>query len=251
MLIHGMGLDHRMWDPQVDALVANGYRAVRYDTRGHGRSGVPDAGYRLEHVQPEAIGVLDALELDSAHVVGLSMGGSIAAHLAVRHPERIRTVTVISSMASGYPGTSDFVLKGGTAQLLTGASDELDTYREARLASPLYAPTLRDPVAGPPLRKILLEALQTTALLRELAAERARGWPPPTDWDLWSSGTREAPALVLAGSLDDPTFTGFARDSAGLPRTTAHIAPGAAHMCNMSHPGVVNRALLALFAAAE
>jgi pimeloyl-ACP methyl ester carboxylesterase len=251
LLIHGMGLDHRMWDPQRGPLAANGYRVACYDTRGHGRSGVPPAGYALEDVQREALGVLAALDIDSAHIVGLSMGGSIAAHFAVRSPERVRSVTVVSSMASGYPGTSDFVLRGGTANLLTGAADELEAYREARLDSPLFAPTLRDHVAGPPLRKILLEALQTTTLLRELAAERARGWTAPTDWDLWSDGKRGVNALVLAGALDDSTFTGFALDSRALPRTTVRIVPDAAHMCNMSHPDEVNRELLELFRRAE
>jgi pimeloyl-ACP methyl ester carboxylesterase len=54
------------------------------------------------------------------------------------------------------------------------------------------------------------------------------------------------PALVMAGALDDSTFTGFTRDSAELPSTRAVLVPNARHMCNMSDPDVVNRELLAL-----
>jgi pimeloyl-ACP methyl ester carboxylesterase len=245
LLVHGMGLDQRMWEPQVGALVDAGHRVIRYDARGHGRSAVPATGYALEFMQQEALGVLDALAVDRCDVVGLSMGGSIAAHLAVRHPARVRTVTVLSSMASGYPDLSPFVGAGGTAHLLDAGID-LPAFREQRLANPLFAETLEDPVAGPPLRQILLEALQSTAVLTELADERRRGWPAPTDWDLWIAPDRPVPALVMAGALDDATFTGFTRDSAELPRTRAVLVPNARHMCNMSHPELVNRELLAL-----
>jgi pimeloyl-ACP methyl ester carboxylesterase len=245
-LIHGMGLDHRMWEPQVGPLLDAGLRVIRYDARGHGRSSVPDTGYRLVDTQTEALGVLDALGVEKAHMVGLSMGGSIAAHLAVRHPQRCLSVTVMSSMASGYPHLTDFIRLGGTVEILNRGASSLGEYRRQRLHSGLFDRTIDHPAVGEQLRRILLDGLKTTAILGEVAEERMRGWEHPTDWDLWSSGARGVPRLVVAGLLDDDTFTGFARDSASMLETFALLVPGAQHMVNMSHAEEVNRALLGL-----
>jgi len=250
-LVHGMGLDLRMWEPQVAPLIDGGYRVIRYDARGHGLSDVPKNGYTLEHTQAEALGLLDALGVATAHVVGLSMGGSIAAHLAVRHPDRCLSTTVMSSMASGYPRLSDFIRLGGTAEILDAGASALIEYREQRLHSMLFNHTIDDPVVGPGLRAILLEALKTTAILREVAAERKLGWQSPTDWELWADPDRRVPGLVVAGLLDDSTFLEFARDSGSMPDTEALLVPDAQHMVNMSHADIVNRELLHHLATAQ
>jgi 3-oxoadipate enol-lactonase len=244
LLVHGMGLDQRMWQPQIEPLTASGRRVITYDLRGHGGSGIPATGYRVVDFASEAMALLDVLGIDRADLVGLSLGGSVVARLAVRHPERVRSVTIIGSMASGYRELSDFIKGGGTAALIDDGRMDLPTFRRERLSSFLYAPTLADPVVGSLARRILLEALRTTAVLTETTAERSTGWPEPTDWDLWIAPERTVPALVLAGSLDEPTFQRFTRDSAGLPRTRGSIIGGAAHLANMSHAHLVNPALL-------
>jgi 3-oxoadipate enol-lactonase len=251
VFVPGMGLDQRMWEPQVDPVVSSARRAVRYDLRGHGRSGVPASGYRVVDFADETMGLLDALEIERAHIVGLSLGGSVVARVAVRHPDRVISVTIIGSMASGYPGLSDFILKGGTAAMVMDGRMDLETYRRERLKSFLYAPTLADPVVGPAAREILLTALQTTAVLTETTVERIEGWAPPTDWDLWIDPDRAVPALVMAGSLDDPSFQAFACESATLSNAGGTIVEGSAHLANMSHPHVVDPLLLAHLDAAE
>jgi 3-oxoadipate enol-lactonase len=251
VFVPGMGLDQRMWAPQVGPVVSSGRRAVRYDLRGHGRSGVPEHGYRVVDFADETVGLMDALGIERAHIIGLSLGGSVVARVAVRHPDRVISVTIIGSMASGYPGLSEFILKGGTAAMVMDGRMDLETYRRERLTSFLYAPTLADPVAGPAAREVLLTALRTTAVLTETTAERMEGWPAPTDWDLWVDPDRPVPALVMAGSLDDPSFQAFARESAALPRASGTIVEGSAHLANMSHPHVVDPLLLEHLDAAE
>jgi pimeloyl-ACP methyl ester carboxylesterase len=113
------------WEEEFCAgLAARGHRVIRFDNRDVGRStrleaaGVPnllaamaaaasgarvEAPYTLDHMADDAAGLLDALELDAAHVVGASMGGMIAQTLAIRHPERVRTLTSIMS-TTGRPG---------------------------------------------------------------------------------------------------------------------------------------------------
>ena len=116
-----------MWEPQVEPIVSSGRRAFLYDIRGHGRSGVPAKGYRVVDFADEAIGLLDALAIDRAHIVGLSLGGSVVARVAVRHPDRIRSVTIIGSMASGYPGLTEFIRQGGTAAMVMDGRMDLET----------------------------------------------------------------------------------------------------------------------------
>ena len=83
VLSNSLGADLRMWDPQADAL-AERFRLVRYDTRGHGESPVPDGPYTIDDVGQDLIALLDHLEIERAHVRGLSLGG-MTGHVA-GHP---------------------------------------------------------------------------------------------------------------------------------------------------------------------
>ena len=107
LLISGAESSMDWWDDEFCELLADGGRyVVRYDTRDTGRSTTfpPDRpAYEGRALIDDALGVLDALGIDSAHVVGISMGGGIAQVLAVRHPDRVASLTLIAS-SSGAPG---------------------------------------------------------------------------------------------------------------------------------------------------
>jgi 3-oxoadipate enol-lactonase len=102
VLLHSGLVDARMWDAQVEALGAAGYRPIRFDFRGFGRSDRPEAPY--SHVA-DAVAVLDALEVDRAAVVGCSLGGALDLVLTLAHPDR---VTALVLAGSGVPGYSDW-----------------------------------------------------------------------------------------------------------------------------------------------
>jgi pimeloyl-ACP methyl ester carboxylesterase len=124
LLIMGLGTQMIHWDEELCAeLVAHGHRVIRFDNRDVGGStkldgdGVPkvlaamvaagrgaavDAPYRLTDMAADAAGLLDALDIESAHVVGASLGGMIAQTLALEHPHRVRTLTSIMS-TTGHP----------------------------------------------------------------------------------------------------------------------------------------------------
>ena len=95
LFVHEFAGDHRSWEPQMRFFSA-AYRCVTYAARGYPPSDVPtDPGaYSQERAVADAIAVLDGLEIGRAHVVGLSMGGFTALHLALRHPERALSLTV-------------------------------------------------------------------------------------------------------------------------------------------------------------
>ena len=93
MLIQGLGADSGSWLLQRFPF-GGSYRCVAPDNRGAGRSDVPDGPYSLEVMATDLIAVLDAEGIDSAHIVGVSMGGILAQILAVRYPERVRSLTL-------------------------------------------------------------------------------------------------------------------------------------------------------------
>jgi len=100
LLLHAIGCDHRMWDGLGEALSTR-FRVIRMDVRGHGRSAVTEGPYSLDQLADDARGVLDSLEIDKAHWVGLSMGGMIGQAFALRHPSRLRKL-VLANTTSTY-----------------------------------------------------------------------------------------------------------------------------------------------------
>jgi pimeloyl-ACP methyl ester carboxylesterase len=100
-----------LWWPEefCKALAARGRFVIRYDNRDTGRSTAWPMGaptYSFADMADDAISILDALDIPAAHVVGMSMGGMIAQRIAVRHPERVLTLTVISSSPLGISDLS-------------------------------------------------------------------------------------------------------------------------------------------------
>lgn len=91
LMIMGFGGDHLAWAFQVPALSAR-YRVITFDNRGAGQSSVPDAPYDTRTMAEDAVGLLDALQVTRAHVLGVSMGGMIAQEVALGHPGRVRSL---------------------------------------------------------------------------------------------------------------------------------------------------------------
>ena len=97
VLVHGFGLDRRMWDEQVDVL-AERFTVVRYDLRGFGRSNAE----RVEFWPTEGLrALLDFLKVERATLVGLSLGGIVAADFASEHPERVERLVLVGSGLRG------------------------------------------------------------------------------------------------------------------------------------------------------
>jgi len=103
VLLHAGVGDARMWDPVVERL-GDRYRLIRYDVRGYGRSPAPTEPFSK---LADLLVVLDYFGLDSAHLVGCSMGGQLAMDCAIAHPDRVRTLTLLAPGLSGYDWPDD------------------------------------------------------------------------------------------------------------------------------------------------
>jgi 3-oxoadipate enol-lactonase len=105
LLIQGMSATHLAWGrPFLDELERS-FDTIVFDNRGMGLSGEAELPFTIADLAADAAGLLDALELETAHVVGISMGGMIAQELALARPERIRTLTIGASYCGGPDGT--------------------------------------------------------------------------------------------------------------------------------------------------
>ena len=102
VLVHGHGVDLRIWDDVVPLLSDAGLRVIRYDVRGHGRSYAPDTGYTWEAYVADLKALVSHVGLEEAAVVGFSMGGGIALSFAQNHPERTAALALVSAALPGF-----------------------------------------------------------------------------------------------------------------------------------------------------
>lgn len=98
LLIMGFGGDHLAWAFQTPVF-AQKYRVIAFDNRGAGQSDVPDVPYTTRMMADDAVGLLDHLKIERAHVIGVSMGGMIAQEVALNHPRRVRSVQLHCTLA--------------------------------------------------------------------------------------------------------------------------------------------------------
>lgn len=134
LLIAGLGSQMISWDDDFCRLLeARGFYVIRFDNRDAGLSTWMDAGYALDDMAADAVGLLDALGIRGAHIVGVSMGGFIAQLVALNHPDHALTLTSIMSGPNGYDQVQP--TDEGRAVLLAPAPET----REERIGLGLWA----------------------------------------------------------------------------------------------------------------
>jgi 3-oxoadipate enol-lactonase len=228
VLLHGVGLDWRMWEPVLDRLAA-GRRVFAYDLRGHGFALDAPAPSTMDELANDLIGVLDALGLDKAHVVGLSYGGVVAQTAAVSHPERFDSLSLLA--------TTDKPVAAGEGRASAAETDGM---------AALVAPTLTRwftpealAVNGPGVR------YARERLLQDEAAHWAAGWRALGRIDLHGKlGEFTAPTLVVSGEQDTSTppelMTALA-DS--IPGSVYLQLAGVSHLLTLEKPDLAAEAL--------
>jgi pimeloyl-ACP methyl ester carboxylesterase len=137
---HGIGADPGIWTQWLPALTER-YRVVRFDMRGYGRSHIPPPDFRwtVELLSHDVVAVADAAEADRVHLVGESIGGTVALDCAIRHPSRIATITVSNG---GHVGTS---IEGIQAMQRTIDEHGIKTWSDEFMAGRFHQGALDEP----------------------------------------------------------------------------------------------------------
>lgn len=230
MLSNSLGADLTMWDPQARAL-AKEFRLIRYDRRGHGKSGAPKGPYSMERFGRDALAVLDALKIAKTHWCGLSMGGMVGQWLGANAPERMNRI-ILSNTACYY---ADKEIWAGRIRLL----------REKGLAAIVDATMERWFTAGfrerePQTIARMSQILVTTPLEGYIGCCEAI-----RDMDHRDILSRiKAPTLIIAGTQDPATTVEnaeFIRDRVA-GSTLALI--DAAHISNVEQPELYTGTML-------
>ncbi|HEY8083472.1 MAG TPA: alpha/beta hydrolase [Solirubrobacterales bacterium] len=105
LLIQGMSATHMTWGRPFLSALERDFDCIVFDNRGMGKSGEAELPFTIADLANDTAALLDALEIECAHLVGISMGGMIAQELALAHPERIRTLTIGASYCGGPQGS--------------------------------------------------------------------------------------------------------------------------------------------------
>lgn len=225
LLLHGVGGTHEMWLPLIPEL-ARSYRVIAGDHRGHGRSAKPGGTYTVRLFTDDWAQAMDALGIERAHLLGLSMGGAIAMRMAVEHPSRVRSLILVDTWAYPHP---DFVAMLRKRLQALGAGD-LEAYAEAAIPQ-VHSPAF---IAANP--RAMDEYRARVAQLDPASARAAI--QACIDHDMQGACARiKAPTLVLVGSLDTLTPPYHSEYLArGIPGATLSVIEGSGHAPNREMP---------------
>lgn len=241
VLIHGHSADLRMWKRQVDPLTTADFRVLRYDVRGHGRSSAPDSGYTWENYSTDLAGLLDHVRIESAHIVGSSMGGAIALQFALDHPARTRSLTLVDSALPGFTYSEEF--SSQIEALVSAALEEgvWPAFQRLWLTHEMFDGVRSDPEAF----ALIEEIVRDFPALEYRGGESAPGgYEQPQLTERLHEIT--APGLIITGENDIADFQIIAEIlAAHIPNAERHTFPGCWHLPMLEKPGDFNARLIA------
>ena len=232
VLSNSLASNLTMWDLQVEPLEMEGFRVIRYDSRGHGRSDAPEGPYSMELLTDDAAALIDHLDLGPVHLCGLSKGGMVAQMMGSRHPERVKSLCIADSAAfmpakDVWEQRIAMVREGGMRAVVDATVDRWFT-KPGQLRIPDEVEKVRAMIlATPPAGFIACGQAIKTMDLRD------------------SIRTITAPSLVICGEEDTGTTPAQAREIAeSIPGAVLELIPHAAHFVNVEQPAAFTNALL-------
>ena len=241
-LLHGHSLDTRMWDEQF-SIFAQAYRTIRLDFRGYGRSSEQREDVQHTHVD-DLLTVMDSLNIERAHIIGLSMGSFIAGDMLAMYPERMLSCTLASGGIRNSPGPTEPMTEEESLkrdeEIATLKKKGIETYKQEwhealmssggsqreRMRQPLWQ-MIEDWSAWQPLHKEvrLFYGKEAWKALRE-------------------RGTTDVPTLLIRGENEVKDRKGEPGEMKYLSHARYEIIPDCGHMLNMERPEEFNRLVL-------
>ncbi len=240
LLLHGFTGDATTWEPFRDAW--SGFRCFRVDIIGHGRSDAPaDARrYSMAHAVEDLVAVLDALDIEETALVGYSMGGRLALHLALAAPERL-TALVLESASPGIEDRKDRVGRRRADAALAAAieRDGLEAFVDRWQAQALFASQQRLPDQAQGRQREQRLRQSPVGLANSLRGMGAGG----QDYVLETMDRLSLPVLLLAGALDRRYVDFVAEMTPRLAHGQPLIIPDAGHAVHLEQPEAFSRAV--------
>lgn len=249
IFVHEFAGDHRSWEPQMRSF-SRRYRCITYSARGYPPSDVLDevAKYSQERARDDIVAVLDHLEIDKAHVVGLSMGGFATLHFGLKHPARARSLVIAGCGYGAQPGDEErfraecaaaaaaFEAEGAPAFLKYASGP---TRVRFRATNPRGWQEFADQLAG--------HSPQGAALtLRGVQMRR------PMLYQLIDGMKRiDVPTLVMTGDEDDPCLEASLLLKRSIRTAGLVVLPRAGHTINIEDPEAFNAAVADFLAAVD
>jgi 3-oxoadipate enol-lactonase/4-carboxymuconolactone decarboxylase len=229
VMLHSLGTTSDIWDAQAAAL-ARSFRVIRPDMRGHGLTGCTPGPYSMALLADDLAGVLDALQVNQAHIAGISIGGMIAQAFAAAYPGRAASLMLVDTAMAIPPAES------WTARAATVRAEGIGAIEDAVIAR-----WVTPGFAGAPETAGLRAMLTRTPVEGYAAAAEAIAAADLT------SGTSalSVPALVVVGDQDASTPVASAEALQGaIAGASLIVIEGAAHIPTVEKPEEVSAALL-------
>jgi len=239
VFVHEFASDHSGWEPQMREF-GKRHRCIAYSARGYTPSDVPDGegNYSYQHVMRDCVAVLDALGIDKAHLIGLSMGGYTSLQVALNHPSRVRSM-VLAGTGSGSERwyTKEF-------QAFSRAlGDEFATKGSAAVAASYGKSAARVTFEVKDPRGYAEFVARLAAHDAKGSANTSRGFQGgrPSIYDFEADIRKlQTPALIVVGDEDDrcvePSL--FLKDTP--PASGLVMMPKTGHVVNLEEPDLFN-----------
>jgi 3-oxoadipate enol-lactonase len=236
VLANSLAADISMWDRQIP-LLAGSFNVLRYDTRGHGRSDVPDGPYDMATLADDLFRVMDSGNVDKATVVGLSLGGMTGLEAAIRRPDRIERLVCCDARADmpaaaieGWNRRIALVRDGGMSSI---ADETLDRW----LSEPFRR---KEPAATQAVRRMICDT-------------------PPSGYAGCAEAIKKLDLLDRLDAIEVPTYFIVGEDDVAAPveairamsarvrGSELSIVAGARHLPNIDSQPAFDRLLAGIF----
>ena len=250
LFVHEFAGAHRSWEPQVRSF-SRRYRCITYAARGYPPSDVPSdpEAYSQARAVADAVAVLDALGIERAHVVGLSMGAFATLHLGLRHPDRARS-RVVAACGDGAPPER----RAAFREESTVVADAFAAEGAAKVAERYAIGPARvqfqnkDPRGWAEFAAQLAEHSSEGSALTMRGVQRER----PSLYDLGDELRALAvPTLIVTGDEDEGCLEPSLMLKRTIPSAGLAVLPKTGHTCNLEEPELFNRHVGDFLAAVE
>ena len=239
LLVPGLGGAGSYWQPQIEPF-AERYRVILHDHRGTGQSDKPVMEYSVEQMTDDVLGLMNALGIERAHLVGHSTGGAIGQIVAIEHPERLRTLVMANSWTKADPFflrcfevRSELLRKSGPAAYQHAAPLFLYPSWWIRDNAERLAQVEEDSLPAFPPAEIVLSRIDAI-----LAFDRTG-----------QLSKIQAPTLVVCADDDNLTPVYYSEElAAAIPGAELAILDRGGHACSQTVPEEFNERVLAFLA---